>query len=217
MAGTESVITMASRERFVEYLANHFRYYTMSSWNRSTSYARNVKIHHLTLDPETRSRTYEFLDIPEAFEEINELIEAFSRGHDYRWHVGFNGRSNGYLVLYRGGKEKSGYKTRCNVCGRLTWYETPEPCHVEACDGTLEPLSEEHYRVFTYPGKGVDDDVDFSEWATEDLEDRVRLIREFDRLCDACVRSFIRFVKTHRVEEREILVPKTMRVAVNLR
>jgi len=200
----------------VEYLSNHFRYHTMNPWNRSTSYARNVKIHNLNLDPETRSRAYEFLDVPEAFEEVNELIEAFSRKHDYRWQVGFNGRSNGYLVLYQGGKEKSGYKTRCNLCGRLTWYETQQPCHVEGCEGTLELLSEDHYRVFTYPGKSVDDDVDFSAWTTEDLAERVRLVREFDGLSDACVKSFIRFAKTHRVEEREIFVPKTVRVAVNL-
>ncbi len=208
---------MAHRTHVLEYLANHFRYYTMHSWNRSTSYARNVKIHNLKLDPETRSRAYELLDVPEAFAEVNELIEAFGRRHDCRWQVGFNGRSNGYLVLYHGGKEKSGYKTRCNLCRRLTWYETEQPCHVEGCDGTLELLAEDHYRVFTYPGKGVDDDVDFLEWTTEELEERVRLVREFDRLADACVRAFIRFAKTHRTEERQILVPKTVRVAVNLR
>jgi hypothetical protein len=129
--------------------------------------------------------------------------------------VGFNGRSGGYLVLYRGGKEKSGYKTRCNQCARLTWYETEQPCHVSGCDGTLERLAQEHYCVYT-SGEGVDDDEDFLDWTSEQLKDRARLVREFDRICDACVGSFINFAKTHKVEEREILVPKSVRVAVKL-
>jgi len=62
----------------------------------------------------------------------------------------------------------------------------------------------------------VDEDEDFSEWSAEDLEARVRLIREFDRLCDACVRSFIHFVETHRMEEREVMVSKIVRVAADI-
>ncbi len=51
----------------------------------------------------------------------------------------------------------------------------------------------------------------------EELRDRVELVRDFDRLCDACLKSFIRFVRTHTVEEDEILVPETRRVAVRTR
>ena len=207
---------MTNRKQLVDYLQNHFRYYTMRSWNRSTSYARNVKIHNLKLDAKTRSRAYELLDVPEAFEEINPLITAFGQTHDWRWQAGFNGRSGGYIVLYQGGREETDYKTRCNLCGRLTWYETEQPCHVEGYDGTLKVLAKRIWQRFVYPGKGVDEEVDFSEWNTDELKDRVRLVREFDKLCDACVRSFINFTKTHQVEERKILVPKTIRVAVNL-
>ena len=168
------------------------------------------------MDAVTRSKAYDLLDVPEAFQDVRELIAEFDRKHDYQWQVGFNGRSGGYLVLYQGGKERSGYKTRCNQCGLFTWYETEQPCHVSECGGTLELLTEEHYNVFTYPVKGVDDNEDFSDCSLEQLEDRVRLVREFDKLCDACVRSFINFAKTHAVEEREILVPKAVRVAVKL-
>lgn len=31
----------------IDYLKNHFRYDTMNSWNRATSYANNVKIHRV--------------------------------------------------------------------------------------------------------------------------------------------------------------------------
>jgi hypothetical protein len=206
---------MANRRDLEAYLRNHFRYETMNSWNRSTSYAVNVKLHNLKLDPETLMRAYEFLDVSEAYAGIRRLIEVFARRHDYQWQAGFNGRSGGYLVLYRGGRRDPGWKTRCDRCGRLTWYETEQPCHVSGCEGTLEPLVEPVYESFVWPGKGVDEDEDFSAWSIEDLTGRVRVVRDFDRLAKACVRSFIRFVRTHRVEEREILVPKKIRVAVN--
>jgi len=86
---------------------------------------------------------------------------------------------------------------------------------VDGCTGTLELLGEEHSTVFCYPGKGTDEDADFAECSTEELQDRVKLVRDFDRLCEACVKSFIRFVKTHAVEEQEILVPQTVRIAVD--
>ena len=35
------------REVMVAYLKKHFRYNTMNSWNRSTSYANCIKLHHV--------------------------------------------------------------------------------------------------------------------------------------------------------------------------
>ena len=212
--GKLSATPMVNRQHLERYLRNHFRYFTANSWNGSTSYAWNVKIHHLKLDPETRMRAYEFLDVTEAYDEIRDLIEAFERRHDGVWQAGFNGRSNGYLVLYRGGRKDLDWKTRCNHCGRLTWYETEQPCHVSGCAGTLEPLAKPVYQIFTYPGKGLDKEEDFAEWSVEDLEARVRVVRDFDKLAKACIRFYINFVRTHRIEERDILVPQTVRVAV---
>ena len=45
-------VDMRSREQMERYLADHFRYPTMNSWNNSTSYANNVKIHRLGLTAE---------------------------------------------------------------------------------------------------------------------------------------------------------------------
>jgi len=85
---------------------------------------------------------------------------------------------------------------------------------MDQCDGTLRLLEEKQYNVISYPGRGTDDETDFSEWSTEELRDRVKLVRDFDRLCDACIKSFIRFVATHTVEEEDVLVTETRRVAV---
>ena len=35
------------RETMIAFLKKHFRYYTMNSWNKSTSYAKNIKLHNV--------------------------------------------------------------------------------------------------------------------------------------------------------------------------
>lgn len=89
-----------TREQQVEYLTEHFRYWTANSWNKSTSYARNIKLYKLPIPPELRDRAYEMLEFQEAFYEIRELIRDFEKEHR-GYGAGTNGRSSGYMVLYR--------------------------------------------------------------------------------------------------------------------
>lgn len=35
----------------------------------------------------------------------SEMMHEFDRAHDWRWQVGMNGRSGGYVVLYQGGQK----------------------------------------------------------------------------------------------------------------
>ena len=69
-------------------------------------------------------------------------------------------------------------------------------------------------RIFCQPGKSLDMQEDFSEWDTDQLRERVELIWDFNRACEAAVRAFVQFAKTHLVKEEQILVPRTIRVAV---
>lgn len=79
------------------------RYYTMNSWNGSTSLAYNLKIYNV-IDRELQDACYELLDVDYFYEDyINPLIHEFDRKYNYEWQAGFNGRSGGYLVLYIGG------------------------------------------------------------------------------------------------------------------
>lgn len=104
----------------------------MNSWNRSTSYARNVKIHELDLTREQRSRAYNIIYAEGAFIEINERIRIFDDENDYKYQASFNGRSNGYIELLQGGKQPSGYRSFCTRCGQMNYKlvlptaETPE-------------------------------------------------------------------------------------------
>ncbi len=105
----------------IAFLRGHFRYYTMHSVNRSTSYARNVKIHKLDLTRDQRSRAYNLIYAEDAFMEINERIREFNEEHDYKYQASFNGRSGGYIVLLQGGKEPSGYRSFCTRCGQMNY------------------------------------------------------------------------------------------------
>lgn len=205
-----------SKENMIQFLEGHFRYCTMNSWNRTTSYARNIKLYKLGLDRKTELKCYDMLEIPEAFDDFSAILHDFAIRHDYEWQMGQNGRSGGYLVLYQGGKKDAGYKTRCDTCFRPTWYEVRQPCHVEGCEGTLEPLSAPLWQSYTCPGRGVDSDQDFDSWSHDDLRRRVVLVKDFDRTCDLAVEAFIDYAKSHKVTEREIMVPKTVKVAVEV-
>lgn len=122
-----------TRKGMIAYLGNHSRYDTMSSWNRGTSFSRNIKITSLAFpDQETRLRAFDLLNVNEAFEEFDRIIDGFAIRHDYAWQIGRNGSSGGYLVLYSGGKKDTGYKSYCPACGQRnyknvpSWGEQPE-------------------------------------------------------------------------------------------
>lgn len=85
-----------------EFLANHFRYWTMHSWNGMSSYANDVKLQNLGLTPEQLDRAWEVID-PDTdsslfWDAVQASIDDFYAETGYT--AGFNGRSGGYIVLY---------------------------------------------------------------------------------------------------------------------
>lgn len=101
-------LDMTNKEELREFLTKHYRYSTMNACNRSTSYANRVKLHGLPLTQAQRSTAYGLLDVDEVWMQIRELMDVFADAHNYEWQVGFNGRSSGYIVLYKGGKNPDG-------------------------------------------------------------------------------------------------------------
>lgn len=96
-----------TKKEMKEYLKDHFRYDTMNSWNQSTSYAHNLKIHKV-IPRDLLDKAFEIIEQGHVYEEINWLIREFDEEHDHTYQAGFNGRSGGYLVLYHGGKRDDG-------------------------------------------------------------------------------------------------------------
>ncbi len=201
------------REDMTRFLRDHGRYWTMNSWNRSSSYANCVKVHRLELTADQLERAWDMLDMAEVYDSIHRLLSQWAAARDWQWQVGFNGRSGGYLVLYQGGLDhKNARSAQCDVCGKLTWHKQDTPCTSNHCDGTLRVLPEPRPQVVTYPGCGLDEGEGFADWSMDDLRDRVRLVQDFDRVCDAAVAEFISFCDNYRVAERGVMVPRTVKV-----
>lgn len=79
----------------------------MNSWNLSKSLAYNLKIYNV-IPEKYQDRVYKLMNIDGFYDDINFLMSEFDRKFGYKWQAGFNGKSGGYLVLYRGGKNKDG-------------------------------------------------------------------------------------------------------------
>jgi len=202
-----------SREAMIAFLEGHNRYDTMNSWNRATSYANCVKVHRLDLTREQMDKAWAMLDMEEVFDAIHGIIQDWSVEHDWRWQVGFNGRSGGYLVLYQGGLNYHNARSaQCDTCGKLTWHKEDVPCTTQGCTGTLKVLEKARPQIVTYPGRGTDESEDFQEWSIDQLRDRVKLVQEFDKLCDIVVTEFLHYCENFTIVEKDIMVPKTIKV-----
>lgn len=169
------------RQAGIDFLTHHFRYYTMNSWNRSTSYANNVKLYNLGLTSEELDKAFEILEAEcnEDFDtseyDLNQhlLFEDFYHKTGYK--AGFNGRSNGYVVLYE------------------TRYDP------------------EQQRTVVMPGHSMDDNEDFEEWETADILERVQTVTEFDKLCDNLRNLLLDYIHQGVTQTETVLVTKEVR------
>ncbi len=209
-------VNCRSRKDMTEYLREHFRYPTMSSWNDSTSYACNLKIYQLGLDSDTVDKLFELIQTDDFFQERSLLIQDFGSAHDYLWQAGMNGRSGGYLVLYQGERIPSGYKSYCTNCGQKSYRSVQETGNV--CGVCRKPARVDfpgtHMQVTTFPGRGTDCDADFEDWSMYDLRNRVRLVQEFDRLADDMVQAAVFYAQNYAVQDEEYQVTQTRKALV---
>lgn len=207
-------INLKKRGAMIAFLKKHFRYNTMNSWNQSTSYANNIKLHNVAKPKNIDSDTWwGMLWISEWQEKLSDLLEEFGEKYNWQWQAGINGRSGGYVVLYQGGIKPSGYKSYCTHCGQKNFQAVPEGQDgiCGRCDAKARVnFKQTHMQVFTWPGKSIDED--FEDWTMGQIRDRVELIQDFDRLCDSIVDEYISTCRNYHIAEEEILVPKTIKV-----
>ncbi len=121
----EKKVDLRSRAEMMAFLAEHFRYNTMNAVNLSTSYAQCVKLHRLGLSSDQLDAAYEMLSA-EYWEEISDPIDEFVTRHDGNWSININGRSGGYLVLYRACGEPTGHRSHCLNCGQRNFKSVVE-------------------------------------------------------------------------------------------
>jgi len=209
-------IDMRSRKAMIDFLSNHFRYNTMNSWNQSTSYANKIKIHSLGLDSETEDKLYEMLDVDSFWDDIRWVLEDFAYEHGHQWQIGANGRSGGYLVLYKGGVELIGYKSYCTTCWQKNYTSITENSNI--CGKCHQPkrvdYTKPHTRVIIYHGQGTDEHEDFEDWNMHSLRERVKLVQSFDRTTDDLVATAVYMAKNFTIEEEEYTVSHTRKILV---
>jgi hypothetical protein len=132
----------------------------MNSWNRLTSIANNVKLYKLGLDGDWTNVIDYLTDVGDCGG-LQDIIDGELRAFDEKYYpnyrVGFNGRSNGYLVLYNGDNNRS-ILPDC-----ITNYET--------------------YKEFKEDLKTYWSDSKVSDFNYE-LREAVQVVRDFDKLCD---------------------------------
>jgi hypothetical protein len=92
-------------QKKIDFLKNHFRYYTLSSWNLGHSYAVNVKLHNLNIPQELQDIAYDAISGESIFWNFEEFLYNFKIAHP-GYSIGFNGRCDGYMVLYQDGTMK---------------------------------------------------------------------------------------------------------------
>jgi len=113
----ETTIDKRSKKAMIDFLAGHYRYNTMNGWNHSTSYAHCIKVNKLGLTSEQSNAAYDMLQT-DFWNKIDEPIADFTSEMSGSYTIGTNGRSNGYLVLYKSEYELTGYKSYCRTCGQ---------------------------------------------------------------------------------------------------
>ena len=116
-------VDLRSRKAMTDFLSGHYRYDTMSSLNRSTSYANRVKLYKMGLTREQEDAAYELLDVEDGMPFVDTRIREFTRKHNGYYTVSANGRSGGYLVLYNSCYKPSEYKSICACCGQRNYRE----------------------------------------------------------------------------------------------
>ena len=209
-------VNVKKQGEMIVFLRKHPRYNTMNSWNQSTSYAHCIKLHKLQKPPEVGENIWwELFTMAQWTAVFSDLLEDFGRAYNWQWQAGINGRSGGYVVLYQGGIKPSGYQSYCTHCGQKNYQAVPEG--QKSICGRCEAKARVNFKtpdmqIFTWPGKSTDQGEEFRDWSLSQLQDRVKLVQEFDRLCDSIVSEYQRTCKNNRITEEQILVPKTIKV-----
>lgn len=142
------------------FLVNHFEYDTMNSWNGWKSIANNVKVYNIPdIDDGEALKALQEDD----YLSINQALRDWEDEHP-GYEVTFNGRSSGYLVLYR--KDTNRHA--------LIAFDSDSPCN-------YYPNQYEDWK------RDVQNDYGSLKAYHSELVKQVKLVQAFDQLCDDLV------------------------------
>ena len=140
-------VDMRSRSSMVAFLEGHRRRATLNANNGLYSFSNCVKIHRIGLPRDVEDVAFTMLDVEEPFRMIDSMIGDWTRNQEGRFTVGFNGRSNGYLVLYSSQYVEDKHRSVCYDCGQKNFLRVP-PEYPDTSEGQLRKFVTEHL-IFT--------------------------------------------------------------------
>lgn len=163
----------------LQYLDKHFKYWTINPWNRSESFAFNIKVYNI-IPKDLQNKAYDLLSVddPAFWEyvktEIDGILKEFC-GEDYTSFI--NGRSGGYLILDKEG-DSSYFSNRINdFSDILGLYELG---HISEYQRAIED-----YRY--------------------SINKTYQVVKNFDTACGYIKRFFINLVKNAQIEDVEVV------------
>lgn len=171
------------------------RYDTMNSWNNSQAPAYNLKVYNV-IDSDLQDKVYELMEAEDFYAEINQLISDFDYEHDHLWQAGFNGRSGGYLVLYKGGKHTKfigedlftdEYNNRAYISDRHGWLSKKECEDRGILNKTITT------KVYSQAGLNI-----------EDSEVPAQVLRDFRKLAVSIVKTVEWQAKNYTLEDQRV-------------
>lgn len=172
-------VDIANTKSMWEFLANHFTYNTMNSWNGLKSIANNVKLYKLNLAGDWTNVIKYLTDVGDCGGlqlQIDDELRAFDEKYYPNYRVGFNGRSNGYLVLYNADNNRS---------------------ILPDCVANYDS-----YEDFKTDLKTYWEDSKVSDF-NDELREAVQVVRDFDRLCDT-LRDIVNEFSKRNFEEDKL-------------
>lgn len=176
----KSVNKKSNKDMF-EFLVNHFQYFTLNSWNGLKSIANNVKIYNIK---ELDYDILEYLQLDNYYT-INDAIELWEMEHN-GYRVGFNGRSDGYLVLYNENDNKSvlDYFVDININSDYESFKQ------DIKESEYQTLKNYHYK----------------------LVKQVELVQDFDKLCDDLIQVCLNLKNNYEIAEEEQTITKKVTI-----
>ena len=174
----------------------------MNSWNNSTAPAYNLKVYNV-INSDLQDKVFELMEAEDFSSEINFLIEEFDRSNDFEFQAGFNGRSGGYLVLYKGGRKKSDYKSYCLACGQKNCKKIEDGGDVCGRCGEKSRINVDLYDTYTMAGQSI-----------EEGEVPADVLKRFRKLAVDIVKSTELLAREYKVKEETYTVEKTRKVLV---
>ena len=175
------------------------RYSTMNSWNNQFAPAYNLKVHKV-IPNSLQSKVLELMECEDFYDEINILMDNFAEVHGFKWQAQLNGRSGGYLVLYRGEKKPSQYKSVCNDCGQRNYHTIEESGTRCGNCGSNSRVNSMMYDICIYT------------FGIEDNEVPKEVMKSFTKLANDIVNNTIRKAKNCNVKEETYTVTKTRKL-----